>query len=343
MKKISFTFAAATMIFAVGIGMSLLTSCEGPAGPAGQDANETCIQCHNDKVTVLAKMTQTANSGHQTGTTFERSTADCAPCHTHQGYLEVLATGEQTTAEDVSNPVPANCRTCHMIHENYDSTDFALRGQSPVAMLINGVDVDLGHSNVCVSCHQPRIPDPMPTLDGGNVTLTSNRWGPHHGTQSAVVWGTGGYEVSGTVSYPQAGSGAVHSGAGCVKCHMAEPFGAFAGGHTFGLSYDYHGSEVDLVAGCNTCHSNVEDFSYDGVQTQDSTLLANLKTNLVDAGILNAGSGLVNASSSKPLTISSDQAGALLNYYLIMEDRSMGIHNPAYAKALLQNSIEVFN
>ena len=102
MKKISFTFAAATMIFSVGIGMSFLSSCEGPAGPAGQDgqngqngmdANATCIQCHNDKVTVLAKMKQTANSGHQTGATFERSAADCAPCHTHQGYLEVLATG----------------------------------------------------------------------------------------------------------------------------------------------------------------------------------------------------------------------------------------------------------
>ena len=98
-----------------------------------------------------------------------------------------------------------------MIHENYDSTDFALRGQSPVAMWINGENVDLGKSNVCVSCHQPRIPDPMPAMNGGNVTITSNRWGPHHGVQSAVVWGTAGYEISGTDSYPQAGTSAAHA------------------------------------------------------------------------------------------------------------------------------------
>ncbi len=197
MKKFSFTFAAATMIFSVGIGLSFLTSCEGPAGPAGQDANETCIQCHNDKTTVLAKMIQASNSAHQTGTTFERSTSDCAPCHTHQGYLEVLSTGAETTAADVSNPVPVNCRTCHMIHENYDTTDFDLRGQSPVTMMISGAEVDLGKSNVCISCHQPRIPNPMPELNGGNVSITSNRWGPHHGPQSAMVWGTGGYESAG--------------------------------------------------------------------------------------------------------------------------------------------------
>ncbi len=347
MKKISFTFAAATMIFSVGIGMSFLTSCEGPAGPAGtngQDASETCIQCHNDDITVLAKMTQTANSLHQTGATFERSTADCAPCHTHQGYLEVLATGAETTAADIVDPLPANCRTCHMIHENFDSTDFALRGQNAVAMLINGVEVDLGKSNVCVGCHQPRIPDPMPELNGGNVSITSNRWGPHHGTQSAIVWGTGGYEVAGSVSYPAAGADATHAGAGCVTCHMAAPFGAAAGGHTFNMTYDSHGSEVDFVTGCQKCHgTSVEDFDYMDKKPEIASLLEELRADLVADGILKDADGLVNASSGTPLVISSDKAGALLNYYLLEEDRSTGIHNPAYAEALLKNSIALFD
>ncbi len=344
MKRFSFTFAAAMLILSVGIGMSFLTSCEGPAGPAGQDASETCIQCHNDKVTVLAKMTQTANSLHQTGATFERSTTDCAPCHTHQGYLEVLATGAQATASDVTNPVPANCRTCHMIHENYDSTDFALRGQDPVDMWINGVTVDLGKSNVCVSCHQPRIPSPMPSLAEANadISITSNRWGPHHGPQSAMVWGTGGYEIAGSASYPQAGANATHHDAGCVTCHMADPFGAVAGGHTFNMTYDSHGP-VDLIGGCQKCHSNIEDFDYHDSRAEVESLLEELRADLVADGILNDADGLVKASGSKPLVVPNKKAGALMNFYLVEEDRSMGIHNPAYVKALLQNSIEVFN
>ncbi len=337
MKKISFTFAAAAMIFSVGIGMSFLTSCEGPAGPAGQDANETCIQCHNDKTLVLAKEIQAANSGHQTGTTFERNATDCAPCHTHQGHLEVLATGAETTAAAISDPVPVNCRTCHNIHENYDSTDFSLRGQSPVTMLINGVEVDLGKSNVCVSCHQPRLPDPLPVLGGAAVTLGSNRWGPHHGPQSAMVWGTGGYEISGSLSYPASGADATHHDAGCVTCHMAEPFGAQAGGHTFKMAYDSHGP-VDLVAGCTKCHSGIKSFDLDGVQTDVSGLMEELRTDLITAGILGDDDLVANTTGAIP----SDQAGALLNYLLVEADGSMGVHNPSYIKALLQNSLEVF-
>ena len=43
-----------------------------------------------------------------------------------------------------------------------------------------------------------------------------------------------------------------------------------------------------------------------------------------------------------PIWISyeADSAGALWNFLLVEEDQSMGIHNPAYAKALLENPID---
>ena len=66
----------------------------GPVGPAGQDANENCTQCHADNVTLFAKQVQYEASTHRTGGNFERSDADCAACHTHQGFLERLATGD---------------------------------------------------------------------------------------------------------------------------------------------------------------------------------------------------------------------------------------------------------
>ena len=176
MKRRGFTLTASLIIMITGLTFSFFTSCEGPAGAPGEDANESCNHCHNDEVLVLAAMVQHSNSGHQMGSTFERNGTSCAPCHTHQGYHEILATGEQSTSSEVSNPLPANCRTCHKIHENFDSTDFALRNPDPVQMWIDGTEIDLGSGNQCINCHQARVPDPLPTADAETVSITNSRW-----------------------------------------------------------------------------------------------------------------------------------------------------------------------
>jgi hypothetical protein len=342
MKKHRFTLAAASLILVIGIGMSFLSSCEGPAGLAGTDANESCTQCHNNDGVLEGKILQASVSGHQTGTSFERNGTDCAVCHTSQGFIERVATGELETASVISNPVPVGCTTCHTIHEAYDSTDYALRITEPVTLDMNGVTIDLGSANVCASCHQPRTPDPVVDMNStALVTITNSRWGPHHGTQAAMVAGTAAYEVEGSKSYP---SSKAHIGAGCNSCHMAEAYGSQAGGHTFGMTYEYHGSEAIYTAGCTKCHSGIDDGSPDFEDTMSEVegLVATLKARLETAEILNASTGLVKTSSSSPISITVDQAAALYNYFYVMEDRSMGIHNPAYAKALLQNSIEVF-
>ena len=339
MKKFSFVVSAAAIILMTGMFLSFLSSCEGPAGVAGNDANESCTQCHDNNTTILARMLQAKNSGHQTGTTFERNDATCAPCHTHQGFLEVLATGAKSTASKISNPLPANCRTCHKIHENYNSTDFDLRSVAPVELWINGATVNLGGSgNMCVNCHQPQKPSPLPVLNGDQVSITSNRWGPHHGTQSAILFGTAAYEVAGSMEYPDEGSHR-HVGLGCNACHMAEPFGAFAGGHSFSMTYSSYGFETEHLAGCVACHSTAKNFDIQGIQTEVEDLLGQLKTKLVDAGWLDATSGLVNASAASPLVLTADQAGTLLNYYMVKEDGSMGVHNHKYTLALLKNSL----
>jgi nitrate/TMAO reductase-like tetraheme cytochrome c subunit len=344
MKKHRFTLAAAALILSIGIGMSFLSSCEGPAGLAGTDANESCAQCHNNDGVLEGKILQASNSQHQMGTSFERNGTDCAGCHTSQGFMEVLATGSSTTASAISNPVPVGCTTCHHIHESYDSTDYALRVTEPVTLDMNGVTLDLGNANVCVTCHQPRTPNPVVDMTStAMVTITNSRWGPHHGTQAAMIGGTAAYEVEGSVSYPSSKS--AHYNAGCNTCHMAEAYGSQAGGHTFGMTYEYHGSDAIWTNGCLDCHSGIGDKvpspDYKGTMTEVEGLLATLKTSLEDADILDE-EGLVNTSSTSPISLTVDQAAALYNYYYVMEDRSMGIHNPTYTKALLQNSIEVF-
>ncbi|NJD20489.1 MAG: hypothetical protein FIA95_14560, partial [Gemmatimonadetes bacterium] len=159
----------------------------GPAGPAGkngQDVNQSCTQCHAGNTKLYAKQLQYENSQHGEGETFFENRASCAACHTHEGFLERIATGAQSASANVNNPTPVNCRTCHQIHKTFSSADYALTTTKPVALwATTGKTVDFGASvgNLCAQCHQARVISPMPALGGPNVTVTSSRYGTHHG------------------------------------------------------------------------------------------------------------------------------------------------------------------
>ncbi|RPI46324.1 MAG: hypothetical protein EHM46_00710 [Bacteroidetes bacterium] len=331
-------------------GAVILSSCEGPAGPPGMDgedgvdgvdANETCIVCHNSGVVLLAKQEQTMSSHHLTGGNYGRNHTDCAPCHTHQGFIETQASGETETANTIIDPAPINCRTCHLIHNNYDASDWGLTTSSAVELQYGDATVDLGGpENLCVNCHQSRPVNPDPLTQTGELSVTSSRYGPHHGPQGNMLWGAGAYEISGSKTYPEEGSHA-HAGAGCTTCHMAEvPYsGITAGGHTFSMTY---GEDGENINGCVGCHSSLEEFDYNGFQTEIEELMVQIHDIMATNGWLNE-NGSVNASSGTPLVLNQDQLGALLNYKTIEEDRSMGIHNPAYMEALLTNTLEFLN
>ena len=318
-------------VFVTFIVVSLLSSCE---GPAGADANENCIQCHNNQSLVLAKQIQAANSIHLTGGNFERNGSDCAPCHTHEGFIERIVSGEDTSMI-ISNPTPINCRTCHMIHENYDTTDFALQSEDPVTFWMNGETADMGSANLCLNCHQAIVPNPNPIGASGNLTIGSPYWGIHHGPQGMIIVGTGGYEVAGSKTY----SNSVHSNIekSCIACHMAEPYGAQAGGHTFNMTYQYHGHGVINQAGCVECHADADELETEIEELHEE--IEGLTEEL--AGLLIA-DGIIDSSGTlqTPLVLTAEDAGILLNFKMVEEDRSSGIHNPKYIKAILQNSIE---
>ena len=348
-------------------GAIILSSCEGPAGPQGDqgpqgeqgiqgdvgpqgpagedgaDGNGTCSECHNAEVVLLAKQQQTMSSHHLTGGNYERSSGDCAICHTHQGFVNKLA---GLPEEDVVDPAPINCRTCHMIHMTYTEDDWAFATTDPVELNVGGATVDIGTANLCANCHQMRAVSPDPN-DGGEITITSSRWGGHHGPQANTLWAAGLYEVAGSESYPGEGEHP-HAGLGCNKCHMAPvPYGGrTAGGHTFNMSYEYHGNLEYNVGACTSCHSvleDQEDFDLNGVQTEVEELLAELGQILIDNGWLDETSGLWTATSSAPIVVTADEAGAMLNWITCEEDRSLGVHNPAYVIAALTNSIEVLS
>lgn len=318
---------------------------KGDPGDPGAAGTAGCITCHDMSTDLVARLDQWQNSQHNMGGNFERNTQGCNECHTHEGFREFIATG--AVAAPPANPTAIGCRTCHNIHTTYGVADYSLAVSGPTAFragyIASAPAYNKGASNLCVTCHQPRQVSPFPTVGGGEVTITSSRYGPHHGPQGSLLVGVAGYEVPGSMSY----NNSPHAGIanGCIQCHMATPFGRQSGGHTMRLAYDYHGSEVPNMAGCASCHTSAKDFDVNGGQTAVLALAAQLEALLKADNILQLdGDGNPTGLNNTPLTLSANKAGALYNWkMIIVEDRSKGVHNPSYVKALLQNSIENYN
>jgi hypothetical protein len=307
---------------------------------------------------MFVKQVQYAVSTHRQGGNFERSTTSCAICHTHQGFLERIESNAYSTAEDIPDPAPINCRTCHMIHSTYTDADYGLTATDPVTLYNGDVEFDFGagSGNLCARCHQARRTSSggVPVINGEDVAVTGIRYGVHHGPQGTVIAGTGAYEFTGSKTIsggPNTHGTAAANPRLCATCHMGEAYGEQAGGHTWKMAYEYHGHMVDNVAGCNECH-DIDSFNespFDGGPFQDDiqALLVQLEQLLVDAGIkqqMSAGYTLHDLHTyANAGTYGANLAAAFLNWQLFAEDRSLGVHNPPYVRNVLTNTIEAIS
>jgi hypothetical protein len=213
------------------------------------------------------------------------------------------------------NPTRQDCRACHQIHTTYTGADFALETTEPVELFaFDGVTFDGGKGNLCGQCHQPRrlIAEAV----DGFIEVTSTHWGPHHGTETAMLMGLAGAgDVEGS---PSAHYQMIEDT--CVACHMGE-----GADHSF---------EPD-VAACQACHADAEDFDINGVQTEVQAGLDELEAGLIALGWLD------EEGHPTVTQVPEAQAAALWNWiYIAHEDESLGVHNPAYTKALIEAGLE---
>lgn len=303
-------------------GTNGIDGVDGVDGMDGADGTAFCLTCHNlthrNELNAQYQMTRHFNA---TAVGYAGGRNGCAKCHSHEGFVETVFTGMDTTAANIPIPTGIGCTTCHSTHETFDfendGADYALRTIAPVDLLISDDDLDFGGtSNLCAYCHQPRRAAPVAD-DNGNFNITSSHYGPHHAPNATFVYGIGGYEVAGPETYPAPGENSHTSGSSCVECHM----GALEdgkGAHTL----------IPTESACTKCHSNGAPSNAEIV-----TLLEELGTMLKAEGVLDDEGHVVTGE------FPVDVAGAFYNYALIEEDLSHGIHNPTYAKALLKNSI----
>jgi hypothetical protein len=208
-----------------------------------------------------------------------------------------------------------DCRACHAVHTSFTADDWALETTDPVDLYaFEGVTYEGGTGNLCAVCHQPRRQ--IAEAVDGQIEVTSTHWGPHHGPQSAMLLGIAGAgDVEGS---PSAHYEMVEDT--CVACHMGE-----GDNHTF---------EPEIAA-CEGCHSGAEDFDVNGLQTEVQAGLDELEEGLIAKGWLD--------DEGHPTVdfIPEDEAAALWNWiYIAHEDKSLGVHNPAYTKALLEAGLE---
>ena len=360
-------FSMLVMMFAISLALLNCTK-EGPAGPAGKDGangtngangadgkdgNATCGACHSDKADdVNLKFYQYELSLHNTGVVYadEAGRANCASCHTGDGFAMAVKTGTPATSNGTSK---INCKACHPIHDTYTTDDFALRitDQKPVKMFISGETVDFKTGNLCATCHQGRA---FNNLVGADTTFkttgstTYTRYGPHYGTPANIVAMKGLYPIAGSVQVPTSNPHINAAPQGCVTCHMGKlAANPAAGGHKFQMT----AAQMVEIPGCTgSCH---EAATLTGTPKgkEIATMLAETRQILIDKGFIDISQttghdgnyqvlGEYFAQSKEGNYMTKEEVQITLNYLFIAKDRSRGAHNPGYVYALVKNGLE---
>ena len=357
--------ASYPMLFSMIALSVMFFNCEGPEGPAGTDgtdgtdgiagvdANETCKVCHNDGGMLTGIQAQYAVSGHATGGTanYGNQEGECSECHTSQGFVYYQANGVSSPTHFASVSQP-DCRACHMIHTEYDSTDWAFRVTDPVVSFRDATQTfaDFGTANLCVACHQTRS-SALPALDAtADVSVDTKRFGPHHAPQGNFMDNSAGQQFTGVAYTPS-----VHTvvADGCVTCHMADGGHYPYGGHTFSMTASFHGPQFNDTA-CDVvgCHAGADVKALITATKADiAPLLTELKAALGDyldtsgylaeRTIVGTDTTYTSPTEDDPIDFDPVVLGAVYNYRMIaFEDPGYAVHNPKLARALLQNSID---
>jgi hypothetical protein len=334
---------------------------------------DDCAGCHGDRpdYALAGAQTQYVESGHFLGFDLETPHAyyanggGCQSCHTHEGFLEFLDTGEREASPYIEWPSQPGCFTCHAPHE---TGDFELRTTAPVS-LVNDRVFDEGPANLCANCHQSRT-DAMAAVEPTPGNKVRSYFGPHYGVQSNLYLGTGAYEFSDKTYSSSQHRFEVDEA--CIGCHMALPedryrLTAALGGHSFniGIGEDEH-SQLNPTS-CANCHEGIgqvpgtrlfdtpanDDWDNDGnlevAQAEFQGLLDRL-VNENGSGVLQQGESPVfladggfNGRVPEGVMRSEAEMAALFNYKFMSSDRSLGVHNMVYGVQVLQDTISALD
>lgn len=285
-------------------------------------------------------------SGHNIDLSPSQVSQDnCVTCHNGLAFPD-----KKTFAEINSAKAPIGCNTCHGATKEPKD----LKGKKPMKVA-SGLTIDAGVGTICINCHNGRR-----NLSDFETLYTTSK-APHRGPQAEVFFGFGGMELGG-MAYEKSPHTAIENT--CVTCHMApaaDPYGP-VGDHTFKVS----ANGVNNMNACKECHSDLTtvnrralgdydgDKVLEGIQDEVEGLIHLLEEALLEKysskGVIELGDvhGTIyfitdNTNPEEPehlkaTDVSRDDYKAAWNLFVIEDDGSKGIHNPAYVIQLLQQS-----
>jgi Fe-S cluster biogenesis protein NfuA len=345
------------------------------AGVTRADFGAACADCHGatPKYPLLGARLGYDTSGHKNNNNSSYANGQgCQKCHTNEGFIDFVKTGKVDEKAFVAYPSQPTCATCHTQHETWD---FSLRTVAPVK-LVDGSVFDLGAGNLCANCHMSRT-TAKSTVKALATKDVRSSWGAHHGPQSDIINGSNAWHFPGREYSSSPHKDVLENG--CVECHMALPTGRYAlspaiGGHSFNIAGEVHEAPVVNLVACLSCHKDLKqvprtelfdikakaDFDHDGkveAAQQEVQGLLLLFVNPKGTGYLQTISPVMYKKDAEASfeALSAGWAGttagqwtetqvaALYNFKLILEDRSLGVHNLTYTVQVLYDTLKALD
>jgi hypothetical protein len=328
-------------------------SCHGPGGNHFGDKTKigksldagVCKQCHDSPpYHPIGSMWQQSLHASIPSASHANSTG-CYPCHNGTAFVKWIGNkanpGYNTATDNLAPSI-----SCAVCHDPHDATNpFQLRTVS-VDSLMNGYKpTSGGMGQLCMNCHHSRYNVATKVTSTAPYYGFSNYYGPHQNPQADMLFGQNAYEYGEQIAGLQTHGIAVKDA--CVTCHMQDVGSAASPNHTWSMT-DSTGN--DLVGVCQNCHGasitsfdDVKAFAdYDGngviegVQTEIQGMLDKLKARLpLDA----SGNPVTSMADSLKVKNHPDTIQAIYDYYFVLNDGSMGVHNTKYAVALLRAAL----
>ncbi|MDW7673611.1 MAG: ammonia-forming cytochrome c nitrite reductase subunit c552 [Bacillota bacterium] len=253
----------------------------------------------------------------------------CAKCHEGNSF----STGEFDEAK-ISG---MTCQSCHTGNGKELMDQGKVGGLNVDYAWLN--DYEAGTGALCMSCHNAnRDPEAeFAKQTDGMRNAGRNLSYPHYSGNAALYTGLGGMEYP-DMTYAKSFAHPKLEDS-CTSCHMPKTEDGYKA-HSFKMDEAY------ISQTCGSCHAGIDSYDYNGFQTDLYNKLKKVeKAILADTGAAELSSGggqlifLDSEGNAIPAEkISQEAYVAYYNYKLVKAEGSMGIHNPKYAKSLLENS-----
>ena len=308
---------------------------------ADGNSTSTCSPCHSGQLeewlvsghgNVVDADIEVFNEEHYA------HNSSCDFCHTSEGFIRE----HDPRYADYEFPEEQSfigCVTCHDPHSAGNTYQIRDLGDEPI-MYVEDDEADVptmsgfGTGQVCVQCHHARRDYDNVT---GQIESGSSHFGPHGSPQMDMFIGYGSYELA-DYTYDRLNDGFNHNNVdnGCVGCHMVRE----AEVHGEVQEHSFHTFEPEFGS-CEGCHTDMTD-----IEGLRSGLITEIEEKLDAIAVLCGYTDHLDFETNWDSDNSGKERWQREVGYaamFVLEDGSMGTHNPTYAKSLLDNAITYGN